>query len=493
LTWPASDAIVALPPQGKEGSLAATRVLPSLRPADFRGFRLDVAARGIVREYNRGLRPHGLSYVPYFVLLLLAADEGGLRPSDIAADLRLDGSSLSGHLDKLEAADLVERRPDADDRRVIRVHATTAGRRLTEELEPIGRALSAVEADLAPEALARVGRAVLTPAASVAAPRTASLRPRAGLVTTLRAATLTVPNSVVGRTLRRFAALVDERSSGAIRVEVHLPSAAPGGELQTLVNLRSGDVAIASITASVVGNLIPDAQLIELPYLLDSFAHARAFDDGAFAQKTLADGLAFGLASLGIIENGFRSLTTRDTAVRDPAQLAGVRLRVQQSPINVHLAEAFGAVAVPLPFPRLAEALRAGEIDAQENSLANIAGLALWSSQRYLIETRHALSAHMLFANSEILAALGSGAAIVRDAMHDAIAEQRRAAERLEHRLREELARHMTLITLDDAARDRFVAATRLVHERVARALGDDALARVLAAAVAASPATPFE
>jgi hypothetical protein len=44
----------------------------------------------------------------------------------------------------------------------------------------------------------------------------------------------------------------------------------------------------------------------------------------------------------------------------------------------------------------------------------------------------------------------------------------------------------MTFITLDETARDRFVAATRLVHDRMARALGEDALSRALAASVAA-------
>jgi TRAP-type C4-dicarboxylate transport system substrate-binding protein len=455
-----------------------------------------VAARGIVREYNRRLRPHGLSYVPYYVLLLLTADASGLRPSDIAAELHLDGSSLSGHLDKLEASGVAERRPDPRDRRVIRVHATEAGRRLAVELEPVGRALSDVDADLAPEALARVERAVLAPlrgalAGPVApvAQRNAATRPRAGLVTTLRAATLTVPRSTVGRTLLRFAELVEERSGGAIRIALDLPSAAAGGELQTLVDLRSGDVALASVTAPVAGNLMPDAQLIELPYLLDSFEHARAFADGPFMKRIAADAEAFGLVALGIAENGFRSITTRDVAVRVPSDLAGLRLRVQQSPINVHLAEALGAVAVPLPFPRLADALAAGEIDAQENALANVVGLELWRSQGFLTLTRHALSAHMVFANAEILASLGSGAALVRDAMRDALAEQRRETERLERELHDVLAQRMTVIELDAAARDRFVEATRLVHERVARALGDDAIARVLAAALAVRPA----
>jgi TRAP-type C4-dicarboxylate transport system substrate-binding protein/DNA-binding MarR family transcriptional regulator len=457
----------------------------ALRPSDFRGFALDAAARGMVREYNRGLRPYGLSYVPYFILLTCTGDEAGHRPSDIAAELRLDGSSLSGHLERLEALALIERRPDAGDRRVIRVYATPAGRRLAEEIEPVGRALSELEPDLSAEALGRVERAAQTAAAgsTTAGARSGAARTRAGITTTLRCATLTVPRSTVGRVLTRFAALVEDRSGGAIRIALELPSRAKGGELQTLVDLRSGDVALASITAPVCGNLIPAAQLIELPYLLDDFAHADAFLAGPFGAGILGDAAGFGLTGLGFAVNGFRWLTTRDVAARLPVQVAGLQLRVQQSPINVHLAEALRAVAVPLPFPQLSAALAAGEVDAQENALANIAGLELWRSQGFLIATRHAISAHVLLANAEILAALGSGAALVQSAMHDALEAGRAEAAALEAGLRDELGRRMTLIELERPERERFVAAMRVVYERIARSLGADAVARATSAA----------
>jgi len=462
-----------------------TPAAPPLRPSDFRGFRLDVAARELVREYNRRLRPHGLSYVPYFVLLILAAAESGCRPSDLAAELHLDGSSLSGHLDKLADAGLVERRPDPTDKRVIRVHPTAAAQRLLDELAPLGRALGDLEPDLAPDAIARVERAVRAPQT----PRPAPVRPRAGLVTMLRVATLTVPHSTVGRVLTRFASLLEERSGGAIRVALDLPARLPGGELQTLGDLRAGDLALASVTVPVAGTLIPSAQLIELPYLLDDFDHANAFVDGPFGAGVLDAAAEHGLTGLGFIVNGFRSLTTReDTVVDGPEAVHGVRLRVQESPINVYYAEAFGAVAVPLAFPLLAEALAAGEIDAQENALANVAGLELWKTQRRLTLTRHAISAHVVLANADLLAALGSGAVLVAETMRDALAEGRRAAAELERELAALLAAHMTVAPIDDAVRARFVAATQLVRDRLSRALGDEPIARALAAAAAARP-----
>lgn len=457
--------------------MQARRSVPSLKPADFRGFAIDVAARGVVRAWNRRLRPYGLSYVPYFVLLLVDGEDGS-RPSDLAAALELDGSSLSGHLDRLEAAGFIERRPEPGDRRVTRVVTTERGRRLVAELDPLGRVMSAIEP------------AVPTPVTVAQRPsverRISVPRLRSGVAVTLKVSTLTVPRSVVGRTLARFAELVEERSGGTIRVELELPSRAPGGELQTLVDVRSGDLAITSITTPVAGTLITDAQLVELPYLLDSCAHARAFIDGPFGAQLAQDAERFGLVALGIIGNGFRSLTTRDRAVHDPEDVAGLRLRVQQSPINVHFAEALAAIAVPIPFPRLADALAAGEIDAQENALANIAGLELWRWQHHLTLTRHAFSAQIVLANAEILAALGGGAAVVREAMADALAEHRATADTLDDALRAELAQHVAVVEPDAQARVRFFEATRLVRDRVARAVGDDAVARALAAAAAA-------
>lgn len=96
-----------------------------------------MAARELVRAYNRRLRPYGITYIHYFILLLLEGG-GGIRPSDLGAELRLDPSSLTGHLDRMEQAGFVERRSDPDDRRVIRIYLTERGVALERELRSVG-------------------------------------------------------------------------------------------------------------------------------------------------------------------------------------------------------------------------------------------------------------------------------------------------------------------------------------------------------------------
>ncbi|GIG70123.1 MarR family winged helix-turn-helix transcriptional regulator [Phytomonospora endophytica] len=59
-----------------------------------------------------------------------------LSPKQIGATLMLSSGGLTGRLDKLEKAGLVERLPDPDDRRGLRVRVTGAG------LEAVDRAVA---------------------------------------------------------------------------------------------------------------------------------------------------------------------------------------------------------------------------------------------------------------------------------------------------------------------------------------------------------------
>jgi DNA-binding MarR family transcriptional regulator len=63
------------------------------------------------------------------VMDLLSAG-GDWRMSDLAAHLRVDPSTVTRTLQRMEAADLAKRVPDDDDGRVVKVRLTEEGRRL---------------------------------------------------------------------------------------------------------------------------------------------------------------------------------------------------------------------------------------------------------------------------------------------------------------------------------------------------------------------------
>jgi len=79
--------------------------------------------RRIQNYYQRRLAPVGLTPPQFFVLNALWGEDG-LNFHDLAGRVALDGSTLTGIIDRLEKNDLVERRPDVEDRRSVRLYLT---------------------------------------------------------------------------------------------------------------------------------------------------------------------------------------------------------------------------------------------------------------------------------------------------------------------------------------------------------------------------------
>lgn len=96
------------------------------------------------------LAPFGLSFGDFDVLNTLRrhADERGTNPSDLARSSLITTSAMTARLDRLERAGLIQRAPDRDDGRAVRVHLTAKGDRLAERA--LGAIIAADEEFLAP-------------------------------------------------------------------------------------------------------------------------------------------------------------------------------------------------------------------------------------------------------------------------------------------------------------------------------------------------------
>ena len=83
----------------------------------------------LTRELRRETLQHGITGRQATLLVLIARNPG-VSPSTLAADEGITAPSLSGHLDRLERMDLVERIRDPDDRRRVELVLTPTGTRL---------------------------------------------------------------------------------------------------------------------------------------------------------------------------------------------------------------------------------------------------------------------------------------------------------------------------------------------------------------------------
>ncbi len=101
-------------------------------------FPLYAAARNVTGLYSPWLKPLGLTYTQYIVLLVLW-EKDGISVSEIGEKLMLDNGTLSPLLKKMEQAGYVARRRSRSDDRVVEITLTDEGRVLQEKAKDVPR------------------------------------------------------------------------------------------------------------------------------------------------------------------------------------------------------------------------------------------------------------------------------------------------------------------------------------------------------------------
>lgn len=87
-------------------------------------------AAAIDRDCAALLAPHGLSEGRFVLLFLLEAAPDGLAPNTLAERAGVTRATVTGLLDGLERAELIERHAHASDRRALCIRLTRKGKRV---------------------------------------------------------------------------------------------------------------------------------------------------------------------------------------------------------------------------------------------------------------------------------------------------------------------------------------------------------------------------
>lgn len=110
--------------------------------SDDLGFLLGDAGRLLRRSFDERARAMGVTRPQWRVLALLKRFDGSTQVT-IADMLEVEPITLGRMIDRLQDAELVERRADPKDRRAWRLHLTEKGRAKIKELEPTAFAMLA--------------------------------------------------------------------------------------------------------------------------------------------------------------------------------------------------------------------------------------------------------------------------------------------------------------------------------------------------------------
>lgn len=184
---------------------------------------------------------------------------------------------------------------------------------------------------------------------------------------------------------------IEARSNGNIKVNI-FPQGQLGSDKQMIDGTRSGIVDISMVGINNWSGLIPDAAAFELPYILSDRETAFAVLDGVPGQRVLKAMEKFGAKGLGYPENGFRNITNNKLPIKTPADLKGLRMRVNNAKALNDMFNIMGANPQQIPVAELYTALETGVVDAQDHPIGVTLSFKFYEVQKYLSLSQHAYS-----------------------------------------------------------------------------------------------------
>jgi DNA-binding MarR family transcriptional regulator len=113
--------------------------MPNAKPPTL-GFLLSDASRLLRRRFEQESRDIPMTWAQLQIVARLSGNEG-IGQAALAALLDIEPMTVSRHVDRMEAAGLVERRPDPNDRRARRIYTTEKSREL---LQPMRERAAAI-------------------------------------------------------------------------------------------------------------------------------------------------------------------------------------------------------------------------------------------------------------------------------------------------------------------------------------------------------------
>lgn len=286
-----------------------------------------------------------------------------------------------------------------------------------------------------------------------------------------------------------FAPKVGELTEGRYTVSVFANSEL--GQTSEMVNQAQSGINFGVYVSTAFYNAqAPQLGVTNLPFVFADRETAFRVIDGPVGEELRPQFEEKGLVVLGFMELGFRHITNSRRPIVTPADVAGLKIRLQSNPVHIATFRLLGASPVALDGTEIFPALSQGVIDGQENPYSVISNLRLYDAgQKYVTETGHFFDL-IVFAGSKPIMDRMSEAdrAAIIEAGRMASEAQRRLAVADEAASREAVREKGVEITvLTPEQRDAFRAATAPVYDEIRQSLGADVVDRFLAAVEAAN------
>ncbi|MGB1237446.1 MAG: TRAP transporter substrate-binding protein DctP, partial [Pseudomonadales bacterium] len=195
-----------------------------------------------------------------------------------------------------------------------------------------------------------------------------------------------IPGSIMDTYAKEFKRKIEAKTNGDITINIY-PLGSLGTPTEMVEQATDGVVHFANVSIGNLGTIVPESQVLLVPYALPS--DAKQISNILTKSSVLYNELGSDFNTRGLQLHTMYSegaqVWTTNKPVRKPADLDNFKMRVMVSPILLKAYEDLGASPTPLPFGEVYGALQLKTVDGQINPVPTIEEMKFYEVTDYMI------------------------------------------------------------------------------------------------------------
>lgn len=295
----------------------------------------------------------------------------------------------------------------------------------------------------------------------------------AGKPLTLRIGHPMAPGNNVTVGYEKFKELVEAKSDKQIKIQI-FGSAQLGSDRVTTEAAQAGTLDMSSCSSPNMASFSKAFMAIDLPYITDPKFQDnfyKALDEGELGKEMEKASNEIGLQPIMLSQYGYRNFVSTKKPLKTVADLAGLKVRTTDSPVEVAVAKALGMNPAPVAWGETYTALQQGTVDAEGNTFSLLNDAKHSEVLKYAMDSNHNYSMHLLLMNKKKWDSLTpEQQTIIREAAREALVWQRAESVKLEEKAWDAFKEKGIEVTiLPDSERAKLKEMTASVREEFAK------------------------
>ena len=205
----------------------------------------------------------------------------------------------------------------------------------------------------------------------------------------------------------KFRDVIKAKTNGALDMEIYNRGVL-GSEKDYIQNMMQGALDVSTVSTASAGGFARELTFLDLMFIWKDLDHWKRAMDGEIGKKIAdiiekgtAKGGNPGLKILGYWGGSPRHIISRKAGYTTVAELAGFKIRVQDSPTQIEMFKLLGAIPAVVPYQETYSAIQTGVVDGLENEMSTSFQMKFFEVGPYISETAHVITVRPFFMSGQ--------------------------------------------------------------------------------------------